>query len=96
MTVPSTSADELPDVQVLMAAVIRLMSRCLANPGAAESRTLLHLLAQLRQHPDLRRDPAVRAALAESHFAWIERRVPPQGAVVAELPPCARDSRKLH
>jgi len=91
----TTSRADLPDVQALMAAVIRLMSRCLAAPGGAETRTLVTLLARLREHPDLRREPAVLAALAEAHFAWVEQRAG-RGEHVPAVPPCARGERKLH
>ena len=87
--------EDVPDVQVLMAAVIRLMSRCLAAPGGAETRTLVTLIARLREHPDLQREPAVLAALAESHFAWVEQRAG-RGEQLPAVPPCARGERKLH
>ncbi|MEQ8659583.1 MAG: hypothetical protein RLW62_02070 [Gammaproteobacteria bacterium] len=96
MTAGSPGSEDMPDVQVLMAAVIRLMSRCLANPGGAETRTLVQLIARLREHPHLRREPAVLAALAESHFAWLERRSAEVPARADEMPPCARGERKLH
>lgn len=89
------NGEDVPDVQVLMAAVIRLMSRCLAAPGGAETRTLVTLIARLREHPDLQREPAVLAALAESHFAWVEQRAG-RGEPAPSVPPCARGERKLH
>lgn len=95
MNTITSHGKDVPDIQVLMAAVIRLMSRCLAAPGGAETRTLVTLIARLREHPDLQREPAVLAALAESHFAWVEQRAG-RGERVPAGPPCARGERKLH
>jgi hypothetical protein len=64
--------DDLPDVQVLNAAVIRLMSNCAQRGETDQIRTLVALLRELRDHPDLSRQPAVLASLAEAHWLWVE------------------------
>lgn len=66
-------ADDLPEIQVLMAAVIRLMAKCADEYDVAPARTLLRLIKELRAHPDLSRRPAVLAGLAEAHAVWLER-----------------------
>ena len=60
-----------------------------------EIRVIKILRPHLREHPDLQREPAVLAALAESHFAWVEQRAD-RGDHVPAGPPCARGERKLH
>lgn len=54
-----------------MAAVIRRMSRCRDRPDADAVRTLLRLPGELRAQPELERNPAVLAALAEANFCWV-------------------------
>lgn len=62
-----------PETQTLMAAVIRLMAQCAASCDEAPIRTLLILLRELRDHPDLPRQPAVLASLATAHAIWVAR-----------------------
>ena len=69
----ATGNNDRPDTPVLMAAVIRLMAQCAASCDEAHIRTLLTLLRELRDHPDLRRRPAVLARLATAHVIWIDR-----------------------
>jgi len=64
---------DAPEPQALMAAVIRLTAKCACRPDVMGIRTLLALLAQLRGHPGLSRQPAVLAGLAEAHALWVER-----------------------
>ncbi len=68
-----TSGEEagLPAIQDLNSAVIRLMAKCARGASADEVRTLVGLLRELRAHPDLSRDPAVLAGLAEAHAIWV-------------------------
>ena len=71
---PAPRADnDRPATATLMAAVIRLMAQCAASSEEAHIRTLLTLLRQLRDHPDLPREPAVLASLAAAHAIWVER-----------------------
>lgn len=63
----------LPETQTLMAAVIRLLAKCTGSPSVPRLRTLLALLGELRGHPDLSRQPAVLAGLAEAHALMVER-----------------------
>jgi len=65
--------EDLPEVQVLMAAVIRLMAKCALEEDAAPMGVLLKLINELRMHPDLLRRPAVLAGLAEAHSVWLHR-----------------------
>lgn len=71
---PESSANnDRPATATLMAAVIRLMAQCAASSEEAHIRTLLTLLRQLRDHPDLPREPAVLASLAAAHAIWVNR-----------------------
>jgi len=73
MQAESAGNNDRPETQTLMAAVIRLMAQCAANCEEAHIRTLLTLLRELRDHPDLPRQPAVLASLATAHAIWVER-----------------------
>jgi len=64
---------ELPELQVLMAAVIRLMAKCIESDQTAPAGALLKLIKELRSHPDLSRRPAILAGLAEAHSIWLQR-----------------------
>ena len=59
--------NDRPATQILMAAVIGLMAQCAASCDEAHIRTLLTRLRELRDHPDLPRQPAVLASLATTH-----------------------------
>lgn len=69
----SAGNNDRPETHTLMAAVIRLMAQCAASSDEAPIRTLLTLLRQLRDHPDLPRQPAVLAGLATAHAIWVDR-----------------------
>jgi len=62
---------DLPDVETLSSAVIRLMARCAEGRNVGDIRTLVALLRELRAHPDLPHQPAVLASLAEAHAIWV-------------------------
>lgn len=89
---------ELPDAQTLMAAIIRLMAKCVSAPDVARIRTLLALLAQMRGHPQLSREPAVLAGLAEAHATWVDRlgQVAIAGACQGPAGDRGRDGGKVH
>lgn len=65
--------NDRPEPVTLMAAVIRLMAQCASCSDEAPIRTLLILPRQLRDHPELPRQPAVLASLATAHAIWVER-----------------------
>lgn len=69
----SRGNNDRPETQTLMAAVIRLMAQCAASCDETRIRTLLKLLRELRDHPELPRQPAVLASLATAHAIWVER-----------------------
>ena len=69
----SPGNNDRPETQTLMAAVIRLMAQCASSCDESRIRTLLKLLRELRNHPDLPRQPAVLASLATAHAIWVER-----------------------
>lgn len=73
MQADSAGNNDRPETTTLMAAVIRLMAQCAASCDEAHIRTLLTLLRQLRDHPDLPRQPAVLASLATAHAIWVDR-----------------------
>ena len=58
------------------AALIRLMAQCSAGCDLVKIRTLLRLLRALRDHPDLPRQSAVLASLAEAHAIWVQKLAP--------------------
>lgn len=64
---------DMPEAAALMAAVIRLMAQCSAGGDLTKIRTLLRLLRTLRDHPDLPRQSAVLASLAEAHAIWVQK-----------------------
>ena len=73
MQFESAGNNDRPATHTLMAAVIRLMAQCAGSGDEAPIRTLLTLLRQLRDHPDLPRQPAVLGSLATAHAIWVDR-----------------------
>ncbi|MCC6707256.1 MAG: hypothetical protein IT492_06815 [Gammaproteobacteria bacterium] len=85
-----------PETATLMAAVIRLMAQCANSSEEAHIRTLLSLLRQLRDHPDLPRQPAVLASLATAHAIWVERLSALSEAAALAGSRCAGGSPSVH
>ncbi len=65
--------NDRPETQTLMAAVIRLMAQCASSSDEAQIRVLLSLLQDLRDHPELPRQPVVLASLVTAHAIWVEQ-----------------------
>jgi len=96
MQADSRGNNDGPETQTLMAAVIRLMAQCAANCDEALIRTLLKLLRELRDHPQLPRQPAVLASLATAHAIWVERLSQVSEAAAQKGGRCGESSPSLH
>jgi hypothetical protein len=62
-----------PDLEMLLASVIRLLASEHANTCAERSATLTRILNYLSRHPALSRSPALAAAIAAAQRAWSDK-----------------------
>lgn len=62
-----------PNLEYLMASVIRLMAACTENPCPQQARTLLHLLDYLAKHPRVDATPGVAGAVGQAAAIWRAR-----------------------
>ncbi len=69
----SDSPSNPPNLEYLMASVIRLMAACTENPCPQQARTLVHLLNYLAKHPRLDATPGVAGAVVQAAAIWRAR-----------------------
>lgn len=63
---------DLPDMCALLSSLVRLMSCYVKEPSASYAMTLVHLMNQLQNHPDLVTNPSVDIAIKNAQLIWQE------------------------
>ena len=70
---PHADGELAPNLEYLMASVIRLMALCTEKPCPAQQRTLVHLLNYLLKQPRLARTPGAADAVGQAAAIWRSR-----------------------
>lgn len=65
----------LLDICALLFSLVRLMSCYVREPSTSQAMTLVQVLKQLQNHPDLAINPTVEIAIKNAQLIWQEELV---------------------
>lgn len=65
--------NDLPRIDVLLSSMIRLMSNYVFLPDETQVMTLLHMIKQIKQHPDYEANQAVKVAVDHANSIWLKK-----------------------
>ena len=65
--------ESFPDLECMLASMIRLMSCFVREPSEPQIMTLLHLMECIKHHPDFESNLAVNISVSQSREIWEEQ-----------------------
>lgn len=65
--------EHLPELNSLLASMIRLVSNYVHCPNESQAFTLLHIIEKITLHPDYEQSQAVKVAVEHSKTIWLEQ-----------------------
>ncbi len=70
MTVYKYNPETFPDLESMLASMIRLMSCFVREPSESQIMTLLHLMECIKYHPDFESNFAVNISISQAREIW--------------------------
>ena len=73
MELHKLNPESFPELNSMLASIIRLMSCFVREPSESQIMTLLHLLECIKQHPDYADNLAVNISVNQAREIWKEQ-----------------------
>lgn len=70
MTIYKYNPETFPDLESMLASMIRIMSCFVREPSDSQIMTLLHLMDCIKHHPDFENNPAVNISVSQAREIW--------------------------